>query len=189
MEIPCIVYRPSNIPWLRQGEIIKDLFELQLQIPDVGTLSQPQKFNPIDHPYSIIASPDCDLEWDYKARHGQAPEHKQLTHILFCSLFLEGEVRLRNINSELFKRVRQNQDERYHSLAPAPINGLEDYLPWLFADFKITFSLPVSYVYWLVSSGQAIRKGSLPSPHLEDFIHRLYSFLGRVATPTVLPRD
>lgn len=179
-------YKPPNSPYLRQGEIIEGLFELQIQIPSEPSidLNQPAKLDRIDHPYSIVVSQDCDLEWDYKARSEEASEDKLLTHVLFCALFTPDETKSRSGKmSQLWKRVIQNQDERYHHLDEAPVNGTEENLPELIADFKTTFSLPVEFVYWLVSTSQAIRKGALFSPYLEDFIHRLYSFLGRVATP------
>lgn len=182
MEIPSFIYIPPVFPHLRQAEVIADLYELRPQIP-AGDNVQPDKFDPIDHPYSVVVSQDCDLEWDYKARQSQAPTHKLLEHVLFCALFPVSEIQDRSGGSQLFKRMRQNQDERYHSLVAAPVNGLTDGLPWLFADFKMIFSLPLAFAYWQITSGQATRKGSLPSPYLEDLIHRLYTFLGRVATP------
>ncbi len=181
-------YVQHNSPFVRQGEIINNLFELKLQIPEgksIDGLSKRAKFDPIVHPYVIIVSQDCDLEWDYKARSGEAAKDKLLTHMLFCALFSKDEtIERSNLKSDLYKRVRQNQNERYHHLDEAPVNGAEDNLPELIADFKTTFSLSVEFVYWLVSTGQAIRKGALLPPYLEDFMHRLYSFLGRVAIPS-----
>lgn len=180
-------YEPPGSPYVRQGEIIKDLFELQLDVSSQSSidLNQPVKLGRIDHPYSIVVSQDCDLEWDYKARQGNAPESKLLTHVLFCSLFPEDELRVRNkLDSQLYKRARQNQDERYHHLDATVVGETSDSVPELIADFKTTFSLSVEFVYWLISTSQAVRKGALCSPYLEDFMHRLYSFLGRVATPS-----
>lgn len=138
----------------------------------------------LDHPYAIIISQDCDLEWDYRARHGQVPDDKLLAHVLFCDLFLPNEIRSGGrLNSELFRRVKQNQDERYHHFDAAPIHETGQALPELYADFKATFSLPVEFVYSLTSGGKATRRGFLPAPYLQDFIQRLYSFLGRVAIP------
>ncbi len=179
-------YEPPNSPHVRQGEIIKDLFELPLDVSSQSSidLNQPVKLGRIDHPYSIVISQDCDLEWDYKARFEGASVHKLLTHVLCCSLFSRYEITDETKQkSRRFDLLKQNQDERYHYLAEAPVNGTEDTLPELIADFKTTFSLPTEFVYWSISTGQAIRKGALTSPYLEDFMHRLYSFLGRVATP------
>ena len=180
-------YVQHHSPFFRQGEIVNNLFELKLQITgqkSIDDVRKDAKFDPIVHQYVIVVSQDCDLEWDYKARLGHAPEGKLLTHILFCALFTQAEVRSRSgLKHELWKRARQNQDERYHRLDEALINGTEERLPELIADFKMTFSLPNEFAYWLVSTSQAIRKGALSSPYLEGFMHRLYYFLGRVATP------
>jgi hypothetical protein len=206
------LYVRHNSPFLRQGEIINNLFEFRLQMSEVKSIDDVRKtakFDPIIHPYVIVVSQDCDLEWDYKARSEKASEDKLLTHILFCALFTLDEVRSRSgLKSELWKRVRQNQDERYHHLDEALLISAEqctnefvadihkmstedfhkkygtgEIVPELIADFKTTFSLPNEFAYWLVSTGQANRKGALFPPYLEDFMHRLYSFLGRVATP------
>lgn len=180
-------YVRHNSPFIRQGEIINNLSELKLQIPEgksIDDVRRSAKLEPIIHPYVIVVSQDCDLEWDYKARQGEAPEGKLMTHVLFCDLFLEDELPARGkLTNELFRRVERNQDERYHHLPAAPVSGSDEDIPELFADFKTTFSLPVEFIYWLVSTGQTIRKGALLSPYLERFMQRAYSFLGRVATP------
>ena len=181
-------YVRHNDPFLKQGEIISNLFELKLQIPEETTIhavKQP-KFNPISYPYVIVVSQSCDLERDYEARFGGGSEHKLLEHVLFCGLFLREEIKDESKRKSLeFRRIREDQNERYHYLSEAPVNGTKDILPELIADFKATFSLPTDFTYWLVSTGQTTtREGALFSPYLEDFMHRLYSFLGRVATPT-----
>jgi hypothetical protein len=206
------LYVQHNSAFLRQGEIINNLSEFTPQISEAESISDLRKratFDPITHPYVIVVSQDCDLEWDYRARSKEASGDKLLTHILFCALFTLDEVRIRSgLKSELWKRVRQNQDERYHHLDESLLvsaeqcttefvagvykmssadfhekYGAEETVPELIADFKTTFSLSNEVAYWLVSTGEATRKGALLSPHLEDFMHRLYSFLGRVATP------
>jgi len=184
-------YVRHNDPFLKQGEIINNLVELKLQIPKETTIEAigEPKFDPIGHPYVIVVSQGCDLEQDYKARLGAVADDKLLTHVLVCALFTQDELRNRNkIKSDLWKRVRQNQDERYHYLIEAPIKDAENNLPELIADFKTNFSLPTEFVYWLISTKQVTREGALCSPYLEDFMHRLYSFLGRVATPE-LPNE
>ena len=181
--------RPGD-PFLQQGEIISNLSELRLQIPketSINAIREP-KFDPIVHPYVIVISQGCDLEWNHKARSGQASGQKLLTHVLLCGLFPREEIRDESKRrSEEFGRIKGQQNERYHYLSAAPVNDTEDSLPELIADFKNTFSLPIEFVYWLISSGQVVREGKLLSPYLEDFVHRLYSFLGRVATPVILP--
>lgn len=209
--MPSLYVRHNSVS-LKQGEIISDLVEFKLQTSEAKSVKdvyKAAKFDPITHPYVIVVSQDCDLDWDYKARAERASEDKLLTHILFCALFPLDEVRSRSgLKSELWKRVMQNQDERYHHLDEGLIVSAEqctnesisaihemssedfheqyetgEIVPELIADFKTTFALPTEFAYWLVSTGQANRKGALFPPYLEDFMHRLYGFLGRVATP------
>lgn len=180
-------YKSSNFPCLRQGEIINNLVELNPTM-DSEEFLEVQQSSPmlkIIHPYAIVVSQDCDLDWDYKARNGEASKDKLLTHVLFCKLFSHEEIRFEreNMNAKIFSFVKSNQHERYHCLETAPVSESQESLPELYADFKATFSLPVDFAYWLTSSRTAIRIGCLPSPYLEDFMHRLYSFLGRVAVP------
>ena len=180
-------YLPSLSSWFRQGEIIGDLFELRPKVTEGDTIDvkQATEVERIDHPYAIVVSQDCDLEWDYKARQGQASDDKFLTHILFCCLYFPDEIRGRPglDSSQLFKRARQNQNERYHHFDQAPTDDTEQVLPEFYADFKTTFSLPVGFAYTLLSGGYATRLGFLSSPHLQDFMHKLCNFLGRVAIP------
>jgi len=184
--IVALVYLPPNSSPLRQGEILENLFELQPRVSPGKTVDVEQEtmLDRIDHPYAIVVSQDCDLEWDYKARQGQASEDKILTHVLFCALFLRDEIKIRSrLKSDLMKRVDQNQDERYHRFDEAPVADTGYSLPELYADFKTIFSLPIEFVYSLTLGDHATRRGFLPSPYVQDFMHRLYSFLGRVAIP------
>lgn len=176
------------MPWFKQGEIIESLYEFRPKALESETIDteQPIKFDRINYPFAIIVSQDCDLEWDYKARSNQTSDDKQLQHVLFCSLFLPDEIRVRSkLNSDVFRRVKQNQDERYHHLMESCIEETDQMLPELYADFKAIFALPLEFAYSLIDKGIASRKGTLPSPYLEDFMHRLYGFLGRVATPVI----
>jgi hypothetical protein len=182
-----LCYLPAESRYLRQGEIIENLIEVGPRIPPGQTTIDVRLNTEVDiiyHPYAVVVSQDCDLEWDYRARQGEAQDDKLLRHVLFCDLFShDGVVVHGHLNTDLFRRVKQNQNERYHRLAEAPIYGIEQGLPELYADFKAIFSLSVEFVYWLTSSGHATRRGFLPSPYLQDFVHRLYTFLGRVAIP------
>lgn len=183
-----LFYVQQNSPCLRQGEIISNLLEFKLQIPQgksVDGVLGSARLDPIIYPYVIVVSQGCDLEWDFKARSDdQVSRHKLLAHTLFCGLFPRDEIiDETKRKTEAFKRIREAQDERYHYLAPAPINQTERSLPELVIDFKSAFSLPTEFVYWLVSTAQVTREGELPSPYLEQVMQRLYTFLGRVATP------
>jgi len=169
---------------LRQGEVIENLPEV---VPAVA-LGQPLdlsgnlELRVVRHPTAIVVSQDCDLHWDYEAREDRTDDHKLLAHVLFCDLFTEERIRsAHGLDSQLWRRVRQNQDRRYHHFEAGPVSGTPDTLTDLYADFNAVFSLPVEYCYALISDQALVRRGYLPSPYLEDFIDRVYHYLGRVA--------
>jgi hypothetical protein len=91
------------------------------------------------------------------------------------------------INSEKWKRVRQNNEERFHFLqfAPAYEEALEQGLPELIIDFKRYFSLPTSEIYanFLSKVKKAKRRSRLLTPYLEQLATRFYYFQARIATP------
>jgi hypothetical protein len=178
---------PSSFP-LRQGEIIQNLQEV---VPDASgndsltDATQRIAAYQIEHPFAIIVSQDCDLTQDCRARAQPNPKlDTLLVHIQFCELFPAYEIKDRGMDSKEWRQVKGNKLARYHHMDEASIGSDEQStVPDLCADFKRTFSLDVAYTYWLVSSGAAVRKATVPDPYLRDFIHRLHSFLSRVPLP------
>lgn len=137
------------------------------------------------HPLAVVVSQDCHLEWDYKARHGLVGSHELLSHILFCDLFQHDEIRGRGdlMNSGIWKRIRQNQDERHHSFPGVSAENGDAILSPVIMDFKSYFSMPTGMVYMQLERNWVVRKGILPVPHGYAASHRLMGFLGRVALP------
>ena len=176
-------YHPCTSPCIRQGEVIQNVVELRARYL-AGTVADPSAhvtIERVNHALAIVATQDCDLDQDYKARQGSAGEDKVLAHVLLCDLFTQEDIRQRSkLTADLWKRVRQNQNERYHMLEAAQVRDSDDGFPALYADFKAIFSLPTEAMYALLGCGSLVRKGFLPSPYLEDFTHRLYHYLGRV---------
>lgn len=176
--------RPSE-GCLKQGEIIRDVFELW-PVTSSNTSSgetQGQPAEKVKHPFAIVTTQDCDLHWDFEARHGAAPSHKMLNHIVFCDLFTRPEIRYRRgIEKNVFDRIMSNHDARFHRFAEAPVTGNEQFMPELIADFKKVFALPVEFVYERLSK-DFLRSAVLPPMYLHEFIQRLYAFLSRVAIP------
>jgi hypothetical protein len=146
-------------------------------------------YESVPHPLVVIMSPDCDLEWDFKSRFpeelGTASKPEALiSHILLCDAFdEEGKIRGVIQSSDLWKRLRQNQLERYHHFASATIGDLTDCLPDLYLDFKKAFSIPTENLYAAVRSGSVEHIALIPPIYVHDLIHRFYSFLSRVGTP------
>jgi hypothetical protein len=176
---------PSGSDWLRQGEILEGLLELR-PVPTQGSTKDDLDvvIETAPHPLVVVVSQDCDLEWDYKARHGLVGSHKLLSHILFCDLYEHGQVRTReDVKSDIMKRIRQNQDERHHSFPGVSAENGDVTLSPLIMDFKSYFSMPTGMVYMQLERNWVVRKGILPVPHRYAASHRLMGFLGRVALP------
>ena len=171
-----------NAP-LAHGEILFNLLELAVVPSDVETLHNEKKSPQVirrTHPFALIISQECDLDWDWKyrtsvevTRKDEKDERKWLPYVQFCDMFLKEDVRWkRGFNSALWTRVTSNQDERYLKFEQAQIDNVGDQIPELFVDFKRVFSMPTDYVYWLISSNYSIRKAIIPDPYIPSHSQR-----------------
>jgi hypothetical protein len=152
----------------------------------------------------IVMTAVCDLEWDYKARfadetaeqHGTAGvvEHDRpaepdndpglVPHVLLCELYEKGNIRVLIKGHELWRRIQQNQDERYHRFGQASIGDPSAAeLPELFLDFRKTLSLPTQAIYDGLDKGGVRRIAVVPPVYIHDLMHRFYGFLSRVGVP------
>ena len=186
---PRYIISPSSY-YINQGEIMCNLYEINPDISeadDFPNVATSLPVYPTPHLNVIVVTQDCDLKQDRDARNTAEPdESKLLTHIQFCELFLETEIRSsRGLTSQPWKRVNQNQDERFHHLYEETIDDGAEHVPDLYADFKRIFSLPVEYTYQLLEKGGVTRKVLLQDPYLRDFVQRLHSFLSRVPLPEI----
>lgn len=118
-------YAPSTAGALRQGEILTNLIQFRLNIESLR-LGKP-KVDPITHPFAIIITQDCDCEQDYKPRKDGIVSPATIPSILFCEVVEAESLRNRDkgkpkidINSEVWKQVRINKNERYHFLEAIP---------------------------------------------------------------------
>ena len=186
---------PSTFSELRQGEIVSDVYELR---PLHSPVEIPVELNiplqTVYHPRLIVMTADCDLLQDYNARKNAAEAQQSanatwelpnvLPHILLCELYEQDEIREWITGSDIWRRIRQNQDERYHHLPAAPVGNLQgSELPDLYLDFKRILTLPTHLLYEALESSQAGRIAVLPPVYIQNLMHRFYSFLSRVAIP------
>lgn len=179
---------------LRQGEIISGVVQTFLDPESIFT-DEGFRFVTTSHPFSIVITQDCDLDWDYKFRNpDEFPEHtvsedKAIHNLLLCMAFTAEEIRndrkARAINSDLWKLIRQNKIERYQFLEQvSPTDDAKgDGLPELTVDFKHYFSIRADELYLRIKSNEAMRRCKLKTPYMEHFIKRLYFYQGRVALP------
>jgi hypothetical protein len=169
---------------LRQGEILTNLIQACLA-PESIEQKEPL-VNPITHPFAIVLSQDCDLDWDYKARNRQCAGDKIIPNILFCEVTTAKSLYSRaDMNNKFWRRIKINKDERYQFLQK--IDSSEDALgqglPELGIDFKRYFTIPTEEVYQRLQMGEAQRRCRLVHPYLENLTTRFYYFQFRVALP------
>jgi hypothetical protein len=185
-----LIYRASNDKEaLRQGEILTGL----IQVKPVASESSPNldqiQFKRIVHPYAIIVTQNCDLDWDYSARQNRDQPNKLLNSILFCEVHTAQEIRSNKtvqLNSADWNLVKSNRYQQYHFLEKIPLEreSSQEGIPELTVDFKKIFAIDADFLYHQINNNNfAKRRAVLESPYLEDFSHRYHDFHGRVALP------
>jgi hypothetical protein len=186
------IYQPSHRNTsLRQGEILTNVTQYNVE-PMAQLLDQPDislPTIPIIHPYAIVVTQDCDLDWDYKARTQKQHNtpSKFLNSVILCEVNTAEEVRNNadNMNSKEWGLVSSQRHERFYFFEKIRIDYelQQKGLPELTADFKKVFAIDAAALYYQLNSGMALRRAILCSPYLEHFSRRYYSFHGRVALP------
>lgn len=172
---------------LRQGEIVSNISRFRIDPDTLGSENLGVQF--ALHEFAIVLTQDCDLEQDFNVRSVGNLSDKLLPNVLFCNLAkaedLRGTPATTGINSDMWKRISQNKDERYHFLqaVDGSCDAQQIGLPELGLDFKRYFTLPTDEIYHRIESGEAKRRCVLASPYLEHLSSRFAHFLCRVALP------
>jgi len=180
------IYARSEDGALRQGEIITGLVHARLDIETVE--AGEARWIAETHPYAITLSQDCDLDQDWKSQPSADKPNsaaRPLSSVLFAQVHEAIDLKGRGgLNSELWKRVRQNKDERFHFLeAVSPENDAVGIgLPEMGIDFKQYFTIPTEEVYRRLQK-TARRRCHLASPYLEHLSTRFCYYQFRVALP------
>lgn len=193
------MFSPSSADGvLRQGEIVSDVIQVHLRAESLGAEAGDVELEEKVHPYALILTQDCDLDWDFKARAAQPGDQRQenkrqaklVPNVMLCELATTEALRPRLAGGDVLKRIRNNQDERYHCL-PA-ISSAKDRagegLPELVADFKRVFSIPTDEVYLRLGLGMR-RRALLQSPFLQHLSARFGYYCLRVALPENTPAE
>ena len=179
------MFRPSPTEGaFHQGEILSDIAEVVVIPNSLG--SSDLQFEEIMHPFGVILTQECDLDWDFKARMaGDSNSAKICPNALLCELFPEEVIRPKlPRGSELWRRVKQNQEERYYAIPQAPAGAdLEQAgLPLLIADFKQLFAIRTDELYARIAHGLK-RRTVIQIPWVQDLSNRVGYYLQRVAIP------
>lgn len=179
-----IYKRSVRLGPLRQGEIVSNLIQAHLDPASIRSRSGLSVLAKV-HNVAIVISQDCDLDWDFKARSGQANPDKLLPNVLFCEAITAEELRGKpDINSQKWNNIKINKDERYQFLqAVLPVQDrLKQGLPELGIDFKRYFTIPAEEVY-LRLMFETQRRCHLISPYVEHLSARFYYFQSHIGLP------
>ena len=179
-----IVSPDGLVSAIRQGEIISNVTQFEYRRDEKGVVA-------FSHRYVIVASQDCDLDWDFKNRGtGDAPPHGKLLRHVFLYEALEAPdvAPFLPPGTKSRQRIRDNKDERYAfiELVPANLDLGERGLPELIVDFKRYFTIPTDELYLQINdeaANSAQRRCCLVSPYREHFQARACQFQSRVALP------
>jgi len=185
------IYRPSNADEsLRQGEIITDLIQYRIDpetLRDTLSGTGETGVQPIQQPFAVVMTQDCDVIHDYGFRQTGKGPGKRLPNLLFCEMANAQTLFGSDSMSEReWQQVVRNKNERYQFLerVPGEADAATEGLPELTIDFKRYFTLPTDEVYLQLDAGAARRRSVIKSPYLEQLATRFHYFQYRVALPS-----
>jgi hypothetical protein len=181
------IYQASDkISSLRQGEIVTGVIQYNPVIDEIPGELHDLAFTPIKHPYTIVITQDCDLDWDYKARRTNNNPAKLLNSIILCEIDTAESIRsIDGMNRKEWELVVAHRHERFYFFEKIPPESEveQEGLPELTADFKKVFGIDAATLYRQIELGMVKRRAVLASPYVEHFARRYHSFHGRVALP------
>jgi hypothetical protein len=177
---------PTGTPF-RQGEILTGIYQHRRSLASLKCRTH--ELEEIQHPYAVVMSPDCDLEQDFSERMHPSKKEGQSEKLIPGILLLEAMTadELRSTTppgKDIWKRIRQNKDERYHVLEAVPNKSDAEGsgLPPLGIDFKRYFTVPTDELHEQCATTSK-RRCYMESPFAEHINRRFTDFLSRVALP------
>jgi hypothetical protein len=172
---------------LRQCEVLSDAHEYRRSLASLK--AQKHELEEIVHPFAVVMSQDCDLEQDHDLRFEELAEkpdkHKLIQNVLLLQAVTVEELQsVTPPGKDIWKRIKQNKDERYHLLeaVDSPEDADAAGVPALGIDFKQFFTIPTEELHFQLGTF-ARRRYYLESPYLEDLTKRFADYLSRVALP------
>lgn len=189
-----LVYEQASNGALRQAEILGPIVDYQAVL-DQGNGDDPKSTRRRTHHRVIVMSQECDLEHDFETRYpnGQEPlsqkeaeeSGRTLLHVLLCDIYAANELSelQPDFKAKIFKRIEDNQMERYHYLGKASVFETADEVGPLFIDFRKYLAAPCGEVYDQLASESSQRIARLPAYYLHDLAQRFHSYLARIAIP------
>jgi hypothetical protein len=172
---------------LHSGEILCNLVQVQQQIESIEKdIEKAATLVETVHPFVVVLTQDCDLEWDFDARSKGEASLSRLKNVLFGEAVETIQFRQSlPPGKDIWKRIIQNKDERYHCLeaVPADVDAVSTGIPSIAIDFKRYFTISTDEVYKRIAIAQATRRSRLITPYAEHLASRFFYFQLRIATP------
>jgi hypothetical protein len=171
---------------LRQGEILKGFLEAPSREVFAKKPEDGAQFSAeiVEHPWLMVMTPDCDLEWDFEERNNPGEKvnpGKLLDHIICCPMHDAEHVKVRGgLTSKLWKVVRTNENRRYYYIEDSACELLAGAVT---VDFKRIVGVPASLLHDTENSRNLVRVAVVSRIYREDIMQRFASFLSRVALP------
>ena len=169
-----------------QGDILEDVEHIEYIFGENDEVFQQN----IVFPYVVVLSQDCDLLQDFMNRtEEEENQDKCLISVLVApaynpDLFFEGKhlsqlgLIMESHNSDSKRKIRSNQNKRYHFLSFNP----EDELIDLVIDFKHYFTVNIE---WLRKKKSNNYLGTIYELFREDLSQRFASYLSRIGLPEI----
>lgn len=182
--------RTQKVGRISQGDIYRDIVMYQYVRIVNGNLEA----RSVGFPYIIVLTQDCDLDQDFKYRHGKSlprppNQDKWLLSVLVAPLYNAEHVflgthldmlgiNMRQIDSRSERHdIQNNNKPRYHYLQ------FPDTCPLvpMIIDFKHYFSVDVEYLKRIKGTNFICKVSEL---YREDISQRFTSFLSRIGLPS-----
>lgn len=181
-------YTDEIVSRYRQGDIIREMKIVEwAEVIDNEIIVLERSL-----PYGAILSQECDLEHDYNNRADlekcKISTDKFLQMLLVCPAYIAEDVRqgthlpnhiMQSFGRDQWKRIKQNNDSRYHFLAEDP----EKQVPDLVIDFKHYFTIPRAIAYR--DSIKSNFVASLDDLFREHLSNRFAHYLSRIGLPEI----
>lgn len=175
------IYRPAELDKpLRQGEILSDIHRHRVA---ATVADAPPAVIAVHYPFVVVITQDCDVTQQGRLAPDSNPH---LPCVLLAEVTTAQQLRGKeDVNTNAWKLIRQNREERYHFLEAVPkeCDAAGEGLDELALDFKRYLAVPTDELYALVDASRARRRCVLNSPYMEHLCNRFGAYLGRIALP------
>ena len=181
-------YTGEKSPRYRQGDILREVQIIEWAEVVNEELIVSERYLP----YCVVLSQECDLEHDFNNRTDHAKlgknSDKFLQSILMCPAYPAEQLKegthlngsgflMQRLNSEEWRRVKQNSIYRYHFLP----EQADFQLPELAIDFKQYVTIPRDVAYRQATRSKVL--ATLDDLFREHLSSRFAHYLSRIGLP------